>query len=171
LPPTPGCPRLPVPCWSPPPGPAASTLSSPAPIPPCFQATPQWLDLSNVPSPRVMSEPRAPSSKVAIEPWHPLALPPLVLPTRKPISHCICSHVPSPLALCTAGQPLHKCVTYHIPTTKSIWAPAEPVGFAGLCKAMQPAKIDGFEYLCQALMHESSPEAISVLDTFTGEFL
>jgi hypothetical protein len=38
LPPTPGLPRSPVPSWSPPPRPAASTLSSPAPVPPCFQA-------------------------------------------------------------------------------------------------------------------------------------
>jgi hypothetical protein len=97
LPPTPGLLRLPVPSWSPPPRPAASILSLPAPVPPCFQATPQQLNFSNAPSPRVVSEPRAPSPMVAIEPWHLLLLPPPVLPTRKPISHCTHSHAPAPL--------------------------------------------------------------------------
>jgi hypothetical protein len=39
LPPTPSLPQSPVLSWVPPPRPAASTLSSPAPVPPCFQAT------------------------------------------------------------------------------------------------------------------------------------
>ncbi len=147
-----------VPAWSPLPMPAASTLSSPAPVPPCFQATPQWLNFSDVPSPRVVSQPWVPSQRVVIEPWHLVSLPPPVLPTCKPISNCTCSRGPAPLALFTAGQPLHECVTYHVPTTKSIWAPAEPIGFSGLCKAMQPAEIDRFAYLCQALMHVSGPK-------------
>jgi hypothetical protein len=75
------------------------------------------------------------------------------------------------MVLFTTGQQLHECVTFHIPTTKSIWATAEPIGFAGLYKAMQPAEIDGFAYLCQALMHVSGPETLSVLDPSTGEFL
>jgi hypothetical protein len=171
LPPISGLPQLPVPSWSPLPRPAASTLSSPAPVPPHFQATPQWLDFNDAPTPRVVSEPRAPSPKVVIEPWPLSLLPLLVLPTCKPISHCTHSCAPAPLALFTAGQPLHKCVTYHISTAKSIWATAEPIGFAGLCKAMQPAKIDGFAYLCQALMHVSGPEALLVLNPSTGKFL
>ncbi len=68
LPPTPGRPRSPVPSWSPLPRLAASTLSSPAPVPPCIQATPQWLDFSDATSPRVMIEPRMPSPRVVIEP-------------------------------------------------------------------------------------------------------
>jgi hypothetical protein len=66
---------------------------------------------------------------------------------------------------------LHECIIYHIPTAKSVWAPAEPIGFAGLCKAVQPAEIEGFAYLCQALTHVSSPEALLVLDSSTGKFL
>ncbi len=119
----------------------------------------------------MVSEPWAPPPRVVIEPWHTLLLPPPVLPTRKPISHCTGSRAPAPLVLFTAGQPFYKCVTYHIPTAKSIPAPAEPIGFAGLCKAMQPAEIDGFAYLCQALMHVSGPEALLVLDPSTGKFL
>jgi hypothetical protein len=36
---------------------------------------------------------------------------------------------------------------------------------------MQAAEIDGFAYFCQALMHVSGPEALSVLDPYIGEFL
>ncbi len=182
-PPTPHLLRLPIPAWSPPPKPVASTLSSPAPVLPRFQATPQRLDFGNAPSPRVVSEPQAPSPRVVsnpqvpsprvvIEPRHLLSLPPQVLPTRKPISHFTRSCALAPLALFTAGQPLHKCVTDHIPTTKSAWATAEPIGFAaGLCKAMQPAEIDGFAYLCQTLTHVSSPEALLMLDPSAGKFV
>ena len=60
---------------------------------------------------------------------------------------------------------------YHIPTTKSVWAPTEPIGFAGICKAMQLAEIDSFAYLCQALTFVDGPEALLVLDPSTGEFL
>jgi hypothetical protein len=160
LPPTPSLPQLPVPSSSPLSRPVASTLSSPALVLPCFQATPQQLNFRDAPSPRVMIEPR-----------HPLLLPLPVLPTRKPISHCTHSHVLAPLALFTARQPFHKCVTYHILTAKSVWSPAKPIGFAGLCKAMQPTEIDGFAYLCQALSLVGSPEALLVLDPSTGEFL
>jgi hypothetical protein len=170
-PPTPGRPRLPVSAWNPPPMPAASTMASPALIAPCFQATPQWLDFSNAPSPRVMIEPQAPSPRVVIKSWHLSALPLLVIPTRKPISHRTHSRAPAPLALFTAGWPLHKCVTYHIPTAKSVQTTAEPIGFAGLCKTMHPAEIDGFAYLCQALTQMSSLQALSVLNPSTGEFL
>jgi hypothetical protein len=172
LPPTPGHTRSPVSSWSPSPRPAASTLSSPALVLPRFQATPQRLNFSNAPSPRVVSEPQALSPRVVIEPWHLISLPPPALPTRKPISHCTRSRAPAPLALFTAGQPLHKCVTYHIPTAKSVWATAEPTGFAVLCKAMQPAEIDGLAYLCQALtQYVSGLEALLVLNPSTGEFL
>jgi hypothetical protein len=170
-PPTPGLPRLPVSSWSPPLRPAASTLSSPALVPPCFQTTPQWLGFSNAPSPRVVSEPQVHSPRMVIEPWHLLSLSPMALPIRKPISHRTCSCALAPLALFSAGQSLHKCVTYHIPTAKSAWATAEPTGFAGLCKAMQPAEIDRFAYLCQALTYVSSLEALLALDPSTGEFL
>jgi hypothetical protein len=147
------------------------TLSSPAPVLPCFQATPQLLNFSNAPSPRGGSKPWVPYLRVVIEPWHLSSLPLPVLPTRMPISHCTHSRAQAPLALFTAGQPLHKYVTYHIPTAKSVWAPAEPIGFAGLCKAMQPAENDKFAYLCQALMHVSGPEALLVLNPSTGKFL
>jgi hypothetical protein len=95
----------------------------------------------------------------------------LVLLTCKSISHCTRSHAPALLVLFTAGQPLHKCVTYHIPTAKSIQATAETIGFAGLCKALQPAEIDGFAYLFQALMQVSHLEALLVLNPSTGKFL
>jgi hypothetical protein len=108
-PPTPSLSRLPVSSWSPPLMPAASTLSSPTLILPCFQAMPQRLHFSNAPSPRVVSKPQAPSPRVVIESWHLSALP--LLPTCEPISHCTRSHAPAPLALFTVGQPLHKCVT------------------------------------------------------------
>jgi hypothetical protein len=149
----------------------ASTFSSPALLLPCFQATPQWLDFSNASSPRVMSKPQAPSPRMVIEPWHLSSLPLPVLPTRGPISHCTCSRAPAPLVLFTAGQLLHNYVTYHIPTAKSVWTTAESINFAGLCKTMQPAEIDRFAYLCQALTHVSSPEALLVLNPFTGKFL
>jgi hypothetical protein len=137
--PTPSPLGSPIPSCTPPPRPAVSTLLLPAPLPPCFQATPQWLDFSGAPSPRMV-----------IEPCHMLPLPLPVLPTCKPISHCTCSCAPAPLALFTAGQLFHKCVTYQIPTAKSVRSLAEPIGFAGLCKAMQPAEVDGFVYLCKA---------------------
>jgi hypothetical protein len=159
-PPTPGCPWLPVFAWSPPPMPAASTMSSPAPSVPCFQAAPQRLDFSNAPSPRVMIEPQAPSPRVVIESWHLSALPLPVIPTREPISHCTCSRAPAPLVLFTAGRPLHKCVTYQIPTAKPIQPTAEPMGFAGLCKTMHLAEIDGFAYLCQSLTHMRGLHAV-----------
>jgi hypothetical protein len=122
-----------------------STLSSPARVPPCFQATPQRLNFSNAPSPRVVIEPWAPSPRVVIEPQHPLLLPPPVLPIREPISHCTRSHALAQPVPFTAGLPFQECVTYHILTTKFVWAPAEPIGVVGLCKAMQPAEIDSFD--------------------------
>jgi hypothetical protein len=36
---------------------------------------------------------------------------------------------------------------------------------------MHPTEIDGFAYLCQALMQMSGLQALSVLDPSTGEFL
>jgi hypothetical protein len=150
---------------------AASTLSSPAPSTPCFQAIPQWLDFSNVPFPRVAIEAQAPPPRVVIESQHLSALPPPVLPTCKPISHCTRSKAPALLALFTAGQPLHKCVTYHIPTAKGVQTTAEPISFAGLCKTMHPAEIDRFAYLCQALTQMSGLQALLVLNPSTGKLL
>jgi hypothetical protein len=58
-----------------------------------------------------------------------------------------------------------------MPTAKTIRSPAEPIGFAGLCRAMPAAEVSGFAGLCQALSQLDMPEALSVLDTSTGEFL
>ncbi len=106
---------------------------------------------------------------MVIEPWHPLPLPPLVISTCEPISDCTRSRVPAPLALFTAKQQFHECVTYHIPTAKSVWSPADPIGFAGLFKAMQSAEVDGFAYLCQASTLVGGPEALLVLNPSTGK--
>ncbi len=99
--------------------------------------------------------------------------PPLNLPARVPIAHRTRSRAPAPapLALFTAGRLLHKCITYQMPTAKAIRSPAEPIGFAGLCRAMPAAEVSGFAGLCQALSQLDMPEALSVLDTSTGEFL
>jgi hypothetical protein len=93
--------------------------------------------------------------------------------TSNPQAHLSSHPLPgtSPTCLITAGQPLHKCVTYHIPTAKSIQPTAEPISFAGLCKEMHPAEIDGFAYLCQALMQMSGLEALLMFDPSTGKFL
>jgi hypothetical protein len=158
--PNPALPRLSISSWSPPPRPAASTLLSPACGQPPFQATPRCLDYSGAASPRVVVEPRQPSP-----------LPPPVPPAREPISHCTHSRAPAPLVLFTDGQTLHECVTYHMPTAKSVWSPAKPINFAGLCMTMQPAESDRFALLCQALMLVDCPEVLLVLDPSTGEFL
>jgi hypothetical protein len=165
--PTPGRPQSPVSAWSPPPMLAASTMSSPAPstLLPSHAPT-AWLQQ------RALSKGgEAPSIRVVIKPRHLSALPPPVLPTCDPISHCTCSRAPAPLALFTTGQPLHKCVTHHILTAKSFQPTAEPISFAGLCKTMHPAEIDGFAYLCQALTQMSGLQALLVLNPSTGKFL
>ena len=101
----------------------------------------------------------------------PIPLP--SLPVREPIAHRTRARAPAPapLALFTAGKPLHECVTYQMPTAKTIRSPAEPIGFAGLCRAMPAAEVSGFAGLCQALSQLDMPEALSVLDTSTGKFL
>jgi hypothetical protein len=101
---------------------------------------------------------------MVIESQHLLALPHPMLPTCKPIFNCTHSQAPAPLVLFTAGQQWHKCLTYHIHTTKSVRPTAKPIGFAGLCKTMHSAEIDGFAYLCQALMQMSGLQALSVLN-------
>jgi hypothetical protein len=58
-----------------------------------------------------------------------------------------------------------------MPTAKTIKSPAEPLGFAGLCKAMPATEVSGFAGLCQALSLLDVPEALSVLDSSTGKFL
>ena len=58
-----------------------------------------------------------------------------------------------------------------MPTAKAIRSPAEPIGFAGLCRAMPATEVSGFAGLCQALSLLDMPEALSILDSSTGEFL
>jgi hypothetical protein len=115
-----------------------------------------------------MSEPRQPD----VLPPHP---PLLSLPVPKPISHCTRSQALAPLALFLAGQPYHEQVKYHIPTAKALLPSEEPLAFAGLCEAfdMKPVEVEGFAYLCKALMLEDGPEplALLVLDLATGKFL
>jgi len=161
-PPTPAHPIGASPPWSPPPRPAGSTFLSPTPVQAPFQATPRRLDFTGTPSPRV-----------GFSPQMPLPSPPRSLPAREPVAHCTCSRAPAPapLALFTAGRPLHKCVTYQMPTAKAIRSPAEPSGFAGLCRAMPATEVSGFAGLCQALSLLDVPKALSVLDSSTGEFL
>jgi len=58
-----------------------------------------------------------------------------------------------------------------MPTAKNIKSPAEPLGFAGLCRAMPATEVSVFAGLCQALSLLDVPEALSVLNLSTGEFL
>jgi len=150
------------PAWSPPPSPAGSTFLSPTPVQAPFQATPRCLDFAGTPSPRVGPSPQL-----------PLPSPPLNLPARELVAHHTRARAPAPapLALFIAGSPLHECVTYQMLTAKTIRSPAEPIGFAGLCRAMPAKEVSGFAGLCQALSLLDVPEVLSVLDSFTGEFL
>jgi hypothetical protein len=127
-----------------------------------FQATPQRLDFTGTPSPRVGFSPQMPSP-----------IPPLSHPAREPVAHRTRSRAsaPAPLALFTAGRPLHECVTYQMPTAKAIRSPVEPIGFTDLCRAMPATEVSGFAGLCQALSQLDMPEALSVLDPSTGKFL
>ena len=54
---------------------------------------------------------------------------------------------------------------------KALQSPVEPIGFAGLCRAMPVTDVSGFAGLCQALSQLDMPEAMSVLDPSTGKFL
>jgi hypothetical protein len=103
----------------------------------------------------------------------PSPSPPRSLPAREPIVHRTRARALAlaPLAFFTAGRPLHECVTYQMPTAKAIRSPAEPIGFAGLCRAMPATEVSGFAGLCQALSLLDVPEALSVLNSSTGEFL
>jgi hypothetical protein len=58
-----------------------------------------------------------------------------------------------------------------MPTAKTIKSPEEPLGFAGLCRAMPDTEVSGFAGLCQALSLLNVLKALSVLDSSTGEFL
>jgi len=58
-----------------------------------------------------------------------------------------------------------------MPTAKAIRSPAEPIGFAGLYSAMPATEVSGYAGLCQELSQLDMPEALSVLDPSTGEFL
>jgi hypothetical protein len=159
---TPAHPLVANPPWSPPPSPAGSTLLSPTPVQAPFHAAPRRLDFAGTPSPRVGSSPQRPSPS-----------PPLNLPAREPVAHRTRSRAPAPapLALFTAGRPLHECVTYQMPTAKAIRSPAEPIGFAGLCRTMPATEVSGFAGLCRALSRLDVPAALSVLDSSMGEFL
>ena len=92
---------------------------------------------------------------------------------REPIAHRTHPRVQAlaPLALFTTGRPLYKCVTYQMPTAKALWSPVEPIGFAGLCRAMPDTEVLQFAGLCQALSHLDMPKALSVLDPSTDKFL
>jgi hypothetical protein len=160
--PTPAQPLVASPPWSPPPRPSGSTFLSPTPVQAPFQATPRRLDFTVTPLPRVGILPQLTS---------PTPLP--SLPVREPIAQRTRSRAPAPapLALVTAGRPLHECVTYQMPTAKTIKSPVEPIGFAGLCRAMPATEVSGFAGLCQALFLLDMPEALSVLDSSMGEFL
>ncbi len=161
-PPTPARPIVSSPSWSPPPRPSGSTFLSPSPVQAPFQATPRCLDFTGTPSQRVGFSPQLPSP-----------IPPPSLPAREPIAHHTRARAPAPapLALFTAGKPLHECVTYQMPTAKAIRSPVEPIGFAGLCRAMPATEVSGFAGLCQALSQLDMPEALSVLYPSTGKFL
>ncbi len=129
---TPTRPILSSPSWSPPPMPPGSTFLSPTPVQATFQATPQRLDFTGTPSPRVGISPQMTSPS-----------PPQSLPAREPVAHHTRARAPAPapLALFTAGRPLHECVTYQMPTAKASRSPAEPIGFAGLCSAMPATEV------------------------------
>jgi hypothetical protein len=154
-PPTLARPIVSSPSWSPPPRPSGSTFLSPSPVEAPFQASPRRLDFTGTPSPRV-----------GLSPQLPLPITPPSLPAREPIAHRTHARAPAPapLALFTAGRPLQECVTYQMPTAKALWSPVEPIGFAGLCRAMPAAEVLGFAGLCQALSQLDMPEALSVLD-------
>jgi hypothetical protein len=168
--PTPMPTLSPSPAWIPPPQPNSS-LRLPLPAPPAGHATPCRLNFSVTPAPpapRVLSEPRQPD----VLPPHP---PPLSLPVRKPISHCTRSQAPTPLAVFLADWSYHEQVKYHIPTAKALRPSEKLLVFVGLCEAfdMKPVEVEGFAYLCKALMLEDGPEllALLVLDPSTGKFL
>ena len=156
-PPTLAHPASASPTWSPPPKLAGSMHLLPPPVRPPFQATPRRLNFTSAPSPRVEFSPQL-----------QLLIPPPSLPTRKPISHCTHARAPAPtpLVLFTTGRPLHERVTYQM-----IWSAVEPVGFAGLYRAMPPTEVARVGGLCQSLSMLDIPVALSVLDPSTGEFL
>jgi len=58
-----------------------------------------------------------------------------------------------------------------MPMAKALWSPVEPIGFAGLCRAMPDTEVSRFAGLCQALSHLDMPEALSVLEPSTGKIL
>ncbi len=161
-PPTPSHPSSASPSWSPPPKLASSTYQSPPQGQPLFQATPRRKDFTGVPSPRVESNPQL-----------SLLLPQLMLPAQEPVAHCTQAWALAlkPLALFTSGRPLHECFTYQMPTAKTTRFKGEPIGFAGLCSSMPATEVPRFAGLCQALSILDMPEALSVLDPSTGEFL
>ena len=96
-----------------------------------------------------------------------------MLPAREPVAHRTQARAPAPkpLALFTSGRPLHECFTYQMPTAKTTRSKGEPIGFAGLCSSMPATEVPRFAGLCQALSLLDMPEALSVLDPSTGEFL
>jgi hypothetical protein len=94
---------------------------------------------------------------------------------KSPCTRAHCPSHPLPGAgtdpTCTLHRRKAPCVTYQMPTAKTIQSPVEPIGFAGLCRAIPPTEVSGFAGLCQALSLLDLPEALSVLDPSTGEFL
>jgi len=148
--------------WSPPPRPSGSTCLSPSLVQAPFLATPRRLDFTGTPS-----------AREGFSPQMPLPIPLLSLPAREPVAHRTHARAPAPapLVLSTTGRPLHECVTYQMSTAKAIRYPVQPIGFAGLCRAMPATEVSGFAGLCQALSQSDMPEALSVLDSSTGKFL
>jgi hypothetical protein len=153
-----------------PPPPPSSLQRVLHPVPPAGQATPCWLKFSDTPAPPTPRVPCVSTSAIVCPP----PTSPAILPVCEPISHCTRSCAQGPLALFTSRQPYHEQVKYHISTAKATPPADEPLAFVGLCEAfdMKPAKVEGFAFLCEALMLEdgSSLLALSVLDPTTGEF-
>jgi hypothetical protein len=165
-PPTAGCPWLLGSAWSPPPRPAASIMSSPTPSTPRYQARPQQLDFSNAPSPRVVIEPQVPPPRVVIGTTS--------AGTSYLQAHLLLHSLQGTVPTCSLHSWTDIAQMYYLPHShrQICQTTAKHIGFAGLCKSMHPAEIDGFAYLCQALMMQmSSLQALLVLDPSTGKFL
>jgi len=103
----------------------------------------------------------------------PLPLPQPMLPAGESIAHRTRARAPAPrpLALFTSGRPLHESFTYQMPTAKTTRSKGELIGFSGLCSSMPATEVPRFAGLCQALSFLDMPDALSVLDPSTGEFL
>ena len=148
--------RTPGPAWSPPP--QAASNSHPRPPFDTTPVTPRQIRFTADTPPRVAIQPspQVPAATTHVEPL------PSTLPPRIPIAHRTRSRTNANLAL-FAGQ-IPKFSGY-VPTPKSSpQSTTTAMGFAGLCRkhGMSSTETKNFAFLCQAL---------SVLDSSTGEFL